>query len=65
MWKQWTNALLGAAVVVVPFLGLTGTAFAWTLVILGVAVIALSLWTTGEVSTDEYARIAHQRHSHA
>jgi hypothetical protein len=66
MWKQWVNAVLGLAVIVVPFLGLTLTAMAWTLAIMGAGVLALSLWTTGEVSNREYEQVVtHHRHSHA
>lgn len=65
MWKQWINALLGLAVIAVPFFGLTGSAFAWTLGIMGVCIAGLSIWTMSEVPRDEYERIAHERHSHA
>lgn len=66
MWKQWINALLGAATIAVPFLGLTGATLAWTLVIMGAVVLALSLWTAGEVTREEYEQaVAEHRHSHA
>lgn len=66
MWKQWINAILGAATIAVPFLGLTGATLAWTLVIMGAVVLALSLWTAGEVSKEEYEHaVAEHRHSHA
>lgn len=66
MWKQWSNALLGAAIIVVPFLGLTGATLAWTLVIMGAVVLILSLWTAGEVSKEEYEQVvAEHKHSHA
>ena len=64
MWKQWVNAILGLALIVVPFLGLTSTALAWTLALGGLVILVLSLWTVGEVPSDEYERVAH-RHSHA
>lgn len=63
MWKQYVNALLGLATIVVPFLGLSSAAFMWTLVVMGAVVLILSLWTVGEVPGEEYERIAH--HSHA
>lgn len=44
MWQQWSTALLGLAVIVVPFLGLSGGAFTWTLTVLGVAIAALAVW---------------------
>lgn len=66
MWKQWINAILGLAVIVVPFLGLSAMALAWTLAIMGAVVLVLSLWTTGEVSNQEYDQVVTQhRHSHA
>ena len=66
MWKQWVNALLGAATIAVPFLGLSGTSLAWTLPVMGAIVLVLSLWTTGEVSQQEYQEVVtHHRHSHA
>lgn len=66
MWKQWVNALLGAAIIAVPFLGLTGSTLAWTLGIMGAAVLVLSLWTTGEISREEYEEVVtHHKHSHA
>jgi len=66
MWKQWINALLGAATIAVPFLGLTGATLVWTLVIMGAVVLALSLWTAGEVTREEYEQVvAEHKHSHA
>jgi hypothetical protein len=66
MWKQWINALAGAVTIAVPFLGLTGTAQAWTLAVMGAVVVVFSLWTTGEVSKEEYQEVvAHHKHSHA
>jgi hypothetical protein len=60
MWKQWINALAGLATIAVPFLGLTTTALAWTLVVLGIVVLGLSLWTLGELPSDEYERVVHR-----
>lgn len=67
MWKQWVNALFGAGVIVVPFLGLTGSTLAWTLAIMGAVVLALSLWAAGEVTKEEYEEAVthHRQHSHA
>lgn len=65
MWKQWVNALLGLATIVVAFMGLTGATLAWTLGIIGLLVLGLSLWTIGEVPREEYERAAHARHGHA
>ena len=66
MWKQWSNAILGAATIVVPFLGLTGTTLVWTLVVMGTAVLILSLWAAGEVTKEEYEQVVEEhKHSHA
>lgn len=72
MWKQWVNAIAGAVVIVAPFLGLTGTTLAGTLVAMGAVVIALSLWHASEMPREEsgrlhkqYAREAHHGKSHA
>jgi hypothetical protein len=49
MWQDWTDAVLGLIVLVVAFLGLTGTTLTWTLAIAGLAIIAVSL--SGAAST--------------
>ena len=51
MWQQWINALLGIWVVVIPFLGLTGTAFMWTLVVTGLVIAVLAVWGAGQRET--------------
>jgi hypothetical protein len=50
MWQHWINALLGLAVIVVPFIGLSASAFSWTLAILGIAVAVIGLWGALESS---------------
>jgi energy-converting hydrogenase Eha subunit H len=45
MWQQWLNAILGLAVIAVPFIGLTTDAFTWTLAVLGIAIAALGVWS--------------------
>lgn len=64
MWKQWINAILGAIAIAVPFLGLTAATLTWTLVVMGLTIAVLSLWTISEVPREEYERVVH-RHSHA
>lgn len=54
MWKQWANTVLGLAVIAVPFLALTSMTMTWTLVVLGAAIAALSLWNAAEERTEEY-----------
>jgi predicted ferric reductase len=50
MWQHWINALLGLAVIVVPFIGLSASAFSWTLAILGIAIAVIGLWGALESS---------------
>lgn len=54
MWTQWVNLILGLAVIVVPFLGVTGASLTWTLVILGAVVAILSLWGAVREQDPEY-----------
>ncbi len=51
MWKQWVNAILGLLVLAVPFLGLTATAYTWTLAIAGIIIAVLAVWTVAEASS--------------
>ncbi len=44
MWQQWTNAFLGLAVMLAPFLGLGGDLSVWAFAILGIAIAALAVW---------------------
>jgi len=64
MWRQWTNAVLGLVVLVVPFLGLTSTVFMWTLVTVGLAVTILAVWgasqETQEKGERSGSRLQHQ-----
>ncbi len=48
MWQNWLNTILGLWIVAVPFLGLTGSAFTWTLVVTGIAVAILGIWGAGQ-----------------
>ncbi len=65
MWQQWINALLGLWTIVVPFLGITGTALSWTLVVTGVAIAVLSLWGIQETSIErEEGRMVHRTPQH-
>jgi hypothetical protein len=60
MWQQWINAILGLWIIAVPFLGLTGAAFTWTLVVTGVVVAVLAVWGAGGYSSQESTRLQHQ-----
>ena len=44
MWQQWINGILGLWLIVVPFLGLFGATFTWTLMITGAVVAILGFW---------------------
>jgi hypothetical protein len=62
MWKEWVTAILGLGVIAAPFVGLTGNAFTWSLVVMGAAVAVLSFWSATE-TTSEYrstTRLQHQ-----
>jgi hypothetical protein len=52
MWKQWINAIIGLGVIAVSFMGLTAAALMYTLVIGGIVLVVLSLWSAYEISTE-------------
>jgi uncharacterized iron-regulated membrane protein len=54
MWQQWVTAVLGLVVAIVPFLSLSATGLAWTLLIGGIAVAVLSVWTAIKEQSPEY-----------
>jgi hypothetical protein len=43
-WQHWVNALLGAWLVVLTFLGLTGATLMWTIGITGALIVILGVW---------------------
>jgi hypothetical protein len=47
MWQDWLNGILGIWVIVIAFLGLTGSSLEWTLVVTGVVVAVLGFWAAG------------------
>lgn len=59
MWQEWTNAVLGLAVIGVAFLGLTGSTLVWTLAVLGAAITIVAVW--GVASLPESA--SRERHA--
>ena len=64
MWQQWVNAILGLAVIAVPFIGLTTAALTWSLVVGGAVIAILAVWGAMREQSVEY----HQeqlRHSHS
>ena len=47
MWQNWVNGILGIWVIVVAFLGFTGSTLMWTLVVTGLVVAILGFWAAG------------------
>ena len=62
MWNKWVLALLGLVVVAVPFLGLSVAAMTWTLVVVGVVTMALSLWS---LSNEADLKLTRTRFQHS
>jgi hypothetical protein len=61
MWKQWANAVLGLAVLAIPFLSLSATTLTWSLVVAGAAIAVLAAWSIAELSSPEgIQRLAHR-----
>lgn len=60
MWKQWLTAVLGLGVVVMPFTGISGDAFTWTLAIGGLAIAALGAWSALEETPEHYGERRYQ-----
>ena len=54
MWQQWVNAVLGLWVITLPFVGITGSAFMWTLTVTGIAIAILAVWGALEERTIEH-----------
>ena len=52
MYKNWINAVLGLIVIGLAFMDLSGTTLAWTLGIIGAALVTNSFWST-IVGSDE------------
>jgi hypothetical protein len=52
MWQQWVNAILGIWVVALAFVGITGMALMWTLVVTGVVVAILGFWGAAMSSSE-------------
>jgi len=54
MWQQWVTAVLGLAAIVLPFLALSTMALTWTLIVGGVIIVGLSVWTAMREQSPEY-----------
>ncbi len=61
MWQNTLTGVLGLVVLVLAFMGLTGSALMWTLVILGVVIAFVGF--TGSVTTPTFGRDTERRHS--
>ena len=61
MWQQWVNAVLGLAIIVVPFLGLTSTSLMWTLIVGGLAVTVLALWGASQETMERNEQYGQRR----
>jgi hypothetical protein len=64
MWKQWVNAIIGLGIIAVSFMGLTVAALMYTLVIGGIVLVVLSLWSAYEIGT-ETGESRTMRHAHS
>lgn len=54
MWQQWVTAVLGLVAVIVPFISLSSVVLTWTLVVGGIAIAVLSVWTAIREQSPEY-----------
>jgi uncharacterized iron-regulated membrane protein len=66
MWMSWVNAVLGVWLIAVPFLGFTPVGLTWALVLTGIAVAVLAVWSAGQEASERThieqleARLRHQ-----
>jgi uncharacterized iron-regulated membrane protein len=66
MWMSWVNAVLGVWLIAVPFLGFTPVGLTWALVLTGIAVAGLAVWSAGQEASERThieqleARLRHQ-----
>jgi hypothetical protein len=44
MWQDWLNGILGIWVLVIPFIGVSGSSLTTTLVVTGVVIAILGFW---------------------
>ena len=44
MWQDWLNGILGIWVLVIPFIGVSGSSLTTTLVVTGVIIAILGFW---------------------
>ena len=62
MWQNWTNAVLGLAVIAVAFMGLSGAYAGWTLAILGAVIAVIGVWGAASLPESE-KRESKMRHA--
>jgi Sec-independent protein secretion pathway component TatC len=64
MWQQWVNVIVGLFVIAVPFTGMAAATMMWTLIVSGVVIVGLSLWSAYEISAEREEGTA-MRHAHS
>ena len=50
MWQDWLNGILGIWVIVIAFLGFTGSTLTWVLVVSGIVIAVLGFWAAASAS---------------
>ncbi len=50
MWQNWTNIVLGIALVGIAFVGLSEVTLVWTLSVIGIMIVTLELWEASLIS---------------
>jgi hypothetical protein len=45
MWQDWVNAILGIWVIITPYLGMSDSAIKSNLVIVGIVIVVLAVWS--------------------
>lgn len=51
MWQDWLNGILGIWVLVIPFIGVSGSSLTTTLVVTGVIIAILGFWAAASPKT--------------
>lgn len=44
MWQNWFSGLLGLALIIIAFSGISGTTLVWTLAIMGGIIAIVGVW---------------------
>lgn len=59
MWQDWTNAVLGLAVIAVAFMGLDSTTLTWTLGGLGAIIAIVGFWAAVSLGGESESTRSH------